>query len=623
MTRPSPIRRAGLAAAWLCVASSCGGIPEPDGSPPATLAPEITRVEQPSINGADDRVNISAAPAAAKELAKGILSVHYRGNVVQNTDGTYKLLSTGPVGLCSGERFASEIPRAQCSAFLIAPDLVATAKHCIRGYTAIDVVRFVWGFHDSSGLGPDFTKVPAANVFTPVEVVYEPASSLDVIVLRVDHPAPGFTKPFRISPTNIETATVPPKIPVTAMGFPLGLPMKYAPNGFIQNATWRFDTSLDIQSGNSGSAIFDAATFDVYGVLTSGADDVVHDAVGQCGRYYRCPPQYTYCREIGDNAFGMRAHVQPAGTALDAYDLYGKFAVGAPATASASDGKEYVVITSDDGKLYWRSKSSSAAPFTAWQEVPGNGRSLSAPAVTESRSLLYVLSRGSDNQLYYTSLNLTNGAWAGAWTLVPAPPSTQFWPPYEVADAPTAFSLRTVQSWNNFTTDSLVMMVRASSGRVFSKTFSVQTASNGSVTQGWGDWGLIWTGVSNPPRVAMPGEKVFVFARTTAGTVQRRTFYNCPTSPAGCWDGTTVNVDAPVTRSEPGAISFGNGTYWLLVRGADDQIYKRDGDAAGAYSGSWTALYPGGRTFAGPTGTRAWGTWWLYTAGADKRIYRY
>ena len=73
------------------------------------------------------------------------------------------------------------------------------------------------------------------------------------------------------------------------IGYPLGLPAKIAGGAVVRDNSARdfFLSNLDTYAGNSGSAVFNANTLTVEGVLVAGEDDFVD--TGGCLRSNRCP----------------------------------------------------------------------------------------------------------------------------------------------------------------------------------------------------------------------------------------------------------------------------------------------------------------------------------------------
>jgi V8-like Glu-specific endopeptidase len=85
---------------------------------------------------------------------------------------------------------------------------------------------------------------------------------LDWALIRLDRPVVG----HHIAPIR-QAGTIRKEHPVHAIGFPLGLPLKFAP-GHVQSTTdVSLFTSIPSYPGNSGSPIFNSTTHEVEGII--------------------------------------------------------------------------------------------------------------------------------------------------------------------------------------------------------------------------------------------------------------------------------------------------------------------------------------------------------------------
>ena len=96
---------------------------------------QALRDTQEVIYGVDDRVDIFAVTdAALLQDADCLVALFDAADVTDNGDGT-STVATSNFGtsrnLCAGEPFRDQPIGAFCSGFLVAPDLVATAGHCV------------------------------------------------------------------------------------------------------------------------------------------------------------------------------------------------------------------------------------------------------------------------------------------------------------------------------------------------------------------------------------------------------------------------------------------------------------------------------------------------------------
>jgi len=187
------------------------------------------------------------------------------------------------LNVCPDERFASQPANADCSATLIAPDIMLTAGHCINN---CGDSRFVFDYYvTANGTLPTITQddVYACSSFL---AYFQSATGLDYAIVRLTRPVVGR------QPAAVRTArtALPVGTPLIVSGYPSGLPLKIANNAAVRsnspNLEW-FVANTDTFVGSSGSGVFDANTKELVGVLVRGATDYVAD--GACNRVNVCP----------------------------------------------------------------------------------------------------------------------------------------------------------------------------------------------------------------------------------------------------------------------------------------------------------------------------------------------
>lgn len=178
--------------------------------------------------------------------------------------------------LCASEVFRGQPRAGYCSAFLVGPDLVATAGHCMLNQAQCEDARLVFGY-TADARGEDVrTRVPASEVYSCVALVehkFEGATALDDdwALFRLDRPVTGRT-PLPVRRAGV----VANEAELVMAGHPLGLPLKVTTSGAVtDNVAGRpkFSTSLDGSPGNSGSPVIDKGTGLVEGILTAGPSE--------------------------------------------------------------------------------------------------------------------------------------------------------------------------------------------------------------------------------------------------------------------------------------------------------------------------------------------------------------
>jgi hypothetical protein len=228
------------------------------------------------IYGDDNRLDYyNVADPETRRLADSTVALIRASSLeVQGDITTIKTVPYGAgLGLCPDEPFYSQETAAFCSGFLVAPDLVVTAGHCIRNQASCDYTRFVFGFRlDSPNVLP--RSVPNDYVFACKELVHSVSmpSGEDFAVVRLDRPV------THVAPLAYRVdgrPAVGDRLEV--MGHPSGLPLKISAGAGVRAVQDQFlIANLDTYGGNSGSAVFNSVTGKVEGVLVRGEMDFVY-----------------------------------------------------------------------------------------------------------------------------------------------------------------------------------------------------------------------------------------------------------------------------------------------------------------------------------------------------------
>jgi V8-like Glu-specific endopeptidase len=104
----------------------------------------------------------------------------------------------------------------------------------------------------------------------------------DYAVVKLSRPVTGHTPLNVRRQGNLEVNT-----PLFVVGHPAGLPVKWADGARVRSLkSTYFIANLDTYGGNSGSAIFNANTREVEGILVRGEAD--YTMRGECRISYRC-----------------------------------------------------------------------------------------------------------------------------------------------------------------------------------------------------------------------------------------------------------------------------------------------------------------------------------------------
>jgi hypothetical protein len=232
------------------------------------------------IYGNDDRVDYySIMSEEVKENADAVASSWFSWEIKDNRDGTSSL-ETIPFkegyNLAPGEPFSDQPIGAHCTAFLVAPDVMVTAGHCINKEN-IFKIRFVFGYKkiDRRTIR---TTIENENIYKPTKIIAWKLNSkgADYAIVKLDRPVKGI-EPLELSSQDVKMGDY-----VYIIGYPVGLPLKYAPNAEVKGS-WSskyFTASLDSYGGNSGSPVFNEK-HEVVGILVRGESDFEFDYIGR------------------------------------------------------------------------------------------------------------------------------------------------------------------------------------------------------------------------------------------------------------------------------------------------------------------------------------------------------
>ena len=267
----------------------------------AMLAPQLANAGAKSIYGNDDRLDYFEASPALRQLADSVVSLWPSKQV--RVEGDQARLATIGFGqalnLCPGEKFAEQPIGAFCSGTLVADDVIMTAGHCITDDKSCADARFVFGYNVDREGGQARTTVPAKDVYTCKRIIRrdldkQPSGIIgtglfiagallgkqpgpDYALIQLDRKVEG-RRPLPVNRSG--GAKVGDRIFV--IGHPVGLPVKIAGDASVRNTDPKafFLTDLDTFGGNSGSAVFNAGTNQIEGILVRGGTDFVDSPAG-------------------------------------------------------------------------------------------------------------------------------------------------------------------------------------------------------------------------------------------------------------------------------------------------------------------------------------------------------
>ncbi len=377
---------------------------------------------QKVIYGVDDRQELFAiGNQTIQNSADSVVSLWDAADVVDNGDGT-STLTTQNFGtsrnLCSSEPFREQPIGAFCSGFLVAPDIIATAGHCADSGN-VTSIRFVFGYR--------MTNANNAQIIIDNSEIYRGASMIgrqlatggaDWSLVRLDRRVAN----HRIAPLR-KSGTIANNQDVYVIGHPVGLPIKYAPGASVRDNSPAafFVANLDTYGGNSGSAVFNANTNEVEGILVRGETDFVinSNSPNNCRVSLVCPN--TGCRGedctrttefshlLSDSMDGVHTIQQKSsGRFLDAHDS-SDFSV-VTRTAQNNDTQRWIFTLV--GGVYTIQQKSNGRFLDAHES--GNDFSVVTRPAQNNDSQRWVVMHLDNELCTYTIQQLINGQFMDA-----------------------------------------------------------------------------------------------------------------------------------------------------------------------------------------------------------------
>ena len=250
------------------------------------------------IYGDDDRKEVweyDTIDPALRAASEAACVVMFNSEASYNAGTDTYSLSTSPwtfqsgSSICPDEPFRGQPTVGFCSGFLVAPDVIVTAGHCVgpSGVTNAGGAAVAFGFQIESMGGSAPTTLPGDQVYFITEIIdAQLGGGFDYCVARLDRPVEGIT------PVQVRRGGAPSDgDPLVVVGHPAVLPKKISGGAEVKNANgstpW-FQANLDTYGGNSGSMVLNADTLTVEGILVRGAPDYT-SGPGGCTQSNRVP----------------------------------------------------------------------------------------------------------------------------------------------------------------------------------------------------------------------------------------------------------------------------------------------------------------------------------------------
>lgn len=238
---------------------------------------------QKVVYGDDNRVDVFASNNTMYvELSKSTAAMISGSSLRANGNGEFKVSgrSLTSRGMCKSERFSKQKSAANCSGFLVGEDLLVTAGHCIKSQSSCNSYKWVFDYKveydDQFDVNVDVNNVYSCKKI--IKTVLDRNTMDDYALIRLDR------KVTDRRVLNFRTSGKPAiGDNLVVIGHPTGLPTKIADGANVRDLKGKYFTAnLDTYGGNSGSAVFNADTGVIEGILVRGATDYVYDSSQGC-----------------------------------------------------------------------------------------------------------------------------------------------------------------------------------------------------------------------------------------------------------------------------------------------------------------------------------------------------
>jgi V8-like Glu-specific endopeptidase len=235
------------------------------------------------VYGDDNRVDvINSTNSMYVELSKSTAAMVPKHNLSVMSNGEVKLRGSSleSRGMCKTERFSQQPTTAMCSGFLVGEDLLVTAGHCITSMRDCSNNSWVFDYKISHN-GQTEISVPQTSVFSCKKIISRELSRYnknDYALIQLDRKVTD----RRVLAVR-QSGQITRGEDLVVIGHPTGLPTKIADGAKVKSLNSKyFSANLDTYGGNSGSAVFNANTGIVEGILVRGATDYVYDSSQGC-----------------------------------------------------------------------------------------------------------------------------------------------------------------------------------------------------------------------------------------------------------------------------------------------------------------------------------------------------
>lgn len=181
------------------------------------------------------------------------------------------------VNACPEIRFAQQPALADCSGVLVAPDVIATAGHCMMSSASCSDYAWVFNYKVRNARQKNVT-VRERDVYRCKEIITSQMTAInDYALVRLERTVKNAI-PVKVSSSKPKVGTK-----VVSIGNPTGLPQKIADGARVLSVSrYEFKANLDTFEKASGSPVFNAENGDYLGVLVRGEKDYIKHPSKNC-----------------------------------------------------------------------------------------------------------------------------------------------------------------------------------------------------------------------------------------------------------------------------------------------------------------------------------------------------
>ncbi len=251
-------------------------------------ASAFSRERESVVYGEDNRVDVyQSSNLVYKKMAASTAAMIPARNL--EISGENYLVKGGTLvgdGVCSDEKFAKQQTAAMCTGFLVGPDLLLTAGHCIKSMADCESNAWVFDYSNTIAERSEF-KINQKDVYTCTQIIsrsLDRETQNDFALVKLDRVTDRVPLSYR------KTGEISRNAKLLVIGHPSGLPTKIADGAYVRaiDNSYFFQANLDTFGGNSGSPVFNVKTGLVEGILVRGETDYVLDQAPDCYRPKVC-----------------------------------------------------------------------------------------------------------------------------------------------------------------------------------------------------------------------------------------------------------------------------------------------------------------------------------------------